>query len=372
MDSKPTAFNDNFSNKILKMRNNYIDTHSRERQIDRQIQLFIAGDMQPKVPEQVDKERINEYLNNPDFIAHLLRKMPHELHNLSEQFRNDKKYVVLAVEKDYTVLHNVSPEFKNDKEVITRAIKGSEFLYERGYKQPQGGNALQFASEELRNDKDLVLLAVKETGTAIRHASENLKQDTEVIKEALFNTKEAFQYLPHTFKDDKKFVLESIDQFVSQWLGPKGEQLGMSSNLPQPGSILAHVSDRLRDNKKVVLASIEHETEFSLKDVSERLQDDKEIVLKAIKKNSSNFKYASEDLRNDREVVYAAIKERDQNFDSKLLKYASEDLQKIVQEKGLKGLEEKPVSKLSSIINNISNIRDFTFGNESTNSNKYR
>ena len=44
----------------------------------------------------------------------------------------------------------------------------------------QDGDALQFASEELKNDKEFVLKAVSQNGDALKHASEELKNDIEI------------------------------------------------------------------------------------------------------------------------------------------------------------------------------------------------
>ena len=41
----------------------------------------------------------------------------------------------------------------------------------------QTGSALQYASETLKNDRDVVLAAVAQTGSALRYASETLKND---------------------------------------------------------------------------------------------------------------------------------------------------------------------------------------------------
>ena len=37
------------------------------------------------------------------------------------------------------------------------------------------GNALEYASDELRNDKEVVLAAVKDCGDALKYASDELK-----------------------------------------------------------------------------------------------------------------------------------------------------------------------------------------------------
>ena len=43
------------------------------------------------------------------------------------------------------------------------------------------GEALQFASDELRADKDVVMAAVKNDGEAFQYASDELKTDPEIL-----------------------------------------------------------------------------------------------------------------------------------------------------------------------------------------------
>lgn len=49
----------------------------------------------------------------------------------------------------------------------------------------QNGEALQFASERLNNDKDVVLEAIKQNGDAFRFASARFKDDKDVVLEAV-------------------------------------------------------------------------------------------------------------------------------------------------------------------------------------------
>ena len=56
-----------------------------------------------------------------------------------------------------------SDELKNDKNIVMEAVK-------------QYGGALYFASDELKNDKSIVMEAVKQDGSALDFASDELKK----------------------------------------------------------------------------------------------------------------------------------------------------------------------------------------------------
>ena len=56
---------------------------------------------------------------------------------------------------------------KNEKEVVLAAVK-------------QNGDALEYASEGMKNDKKVVLAALAQNGNALQFASEEMQNDKEV------------------------------------------------------------------------------------------------------------------------------------------------------------------------------------------------
>lgn len=108
---------------------------------------------------------------------------------------------------------------------------------------------LEFASDELRDDKEVVLEAVEKDGCSLRLASERLK-------------------------DDKEFLMSLVKK---------------------NGFSLYYASDRLKDDKEVVLEAIK--SGFSLYYASDRMKDDEEVVIEAVKKDCHSLRYASERLQ---------------------------------------------------------------------------
>jgi len=122
-----------------------------------------------------------------------------------------------------------------------------------------------------------------------------------------------------SLKDDKEFIIDLIDQCS--------------------GYIFKHVSEKLRDDRDVVISAItqsgvdyvydrmgmicryscvwDHRKEFLLEKelkeyqytvieyASQRLRSDKEIVLAAVKVDASAIEYCSEDLKMDKDIIDA-------------------------------------------------------------------
>lgn len=87
----------------------------------------------------------------------------------------NKNEFLEAVKNDGWALYHASKELRDDKQLILEAIKYDAYT------------SLVFASERLRNDKEVVLEAVKENGHALYCASDELKDNEEIVLEAIKN-----------------------------------------------------------------------------------------------------------------------------------------------------------------------------------------
>ena len=55
----------------------------------------------------------------------------------------------------------------------------------------QNGCALEYASDELKNDKEVVMIAVAQNGWALEYASDEMKSDKEVATAAVMQDERA-------------------------------------------------------------------------------------------------------------------------------------------------------------------------------------
>ena len=72
-----------------------------------------------------------------------------------------------AVSQNGLALEYATDEMKNDKDVVLAAVQNY-------------GRALEYASDELKNDKDVVMAAVRNDGAALGFASEEMKVDKDI------------------------------------------------------------------------------------------------------------------------------------------------------------------------------------------------
>lgn len=78
-------------------------------------------------------------------------------------------------------------------------------------KAGKAGSALAYVSEELRNDKDVVLAAVSNYGYALEYASKELCADKEVVLAAVRDNGYALEYASKELRADKDVVLAAVN-----------------------------------------------------------------------------------------------------------------------------------------------------------------
>lgn len=135
---------------------------------------------------------------------------------------------------------------------------------------------LQYASEELKSNPAVIRELITRFGTnIIQYASDELKKDKDFILE--FN---ALQYASEELKDDKEFIM----QFMQK------EGNGRH--------YVRDVSERLKQDREVVLATVKSSGEVLIF-VPDELKNDREIVIEAVKSNATAIAYIGEKLKED-------------------------------------------------------------------------
>jgi len=243
----------------------------------------------------------------------------------SEALRADKEVVMTAVVKNCLALQYASEALKADKEVVMQVV---EFY----------GSALQYASEALRADKEVVMKAVN-NGLALQYASEALKADKEVVMKAVKCDGMALQYASEALRADKEVVMKVVEKAISGVSGPQ-EQEYIDPKAFWP---LQHVSSRFKEDKECMKAVVEV-WGLALADASPAIRNDKEVVALAVAQNVWSFAYtgkavvlavvslvgealefASEALRADKEVVLAAVRQSEKALAHATIEEASKE-----------------------------------------------
>jgi len=176
-----------------------------------------------------------------------------DFEDLYDCWKEDKDVVLAAVKQYPAVLKVVDKCFKKDKEIILASMTNSGYI-----------GSLRYVDDSLKKDKEVAVTA---------------------IERSVFN----FDYLDPIFKKDKEFVMKVFEN------SKRGDE----------GYALEYLDDNLKTDKDVVLAAV-NATPDSIEYADNSLKADKEVVLAALLSPGDSYKFVDESLKNDKDVLLAA------------------------------------------------------------------
>lgn len=120
------------------------------------------------------------------------------------------------------------------------------------------------------------------------------------------------KYVSDALKNDKEVVMKSLEV---------------------DGAVLEDASESLQNDKEVVMFAVQvpyHGEDYALYYASNALQNDKDVVMASINNNGPSYELASEALRADPEVACMAIKKIREEMD-KTPQHAEMDLESFIE-----------------------------------------
>lgn len=160
-----------------------------------------------------------------------------------------------------------------------------------------------YLDKRWREDKDIVMFAVKRKGTLIQNASKELRADKEVALAAVENNSLALFFVSKDLKDDLEVVKTAlnIDDNLSIGGIRKGENIILASHLSYKTDALKYASKRIKNMPDVVFPILINNPKIFV-DISPSLKKDKKFIKKIMKQQIRIYPYLSEKLKNDKEL----------------------------------------------------------------------
>lgn len=232
-----------------------------------------------------------------DIQLKLLELNPSLLDRLDDNAKNDKEIVLFASLIDLDSFRYASSSLKDDGEFVKKIIKlcmTKPDLY---------SSILSEVSDNLKDDREVVLYAVRRDGTELQHASVRLQNDLQVVKEAMKSNLAAFKFASEAIKEDK--------QLISQVINLSGKNL-------------AWLNENYRNDMKFVEKILEEDVQY-VKFAGDTLRNNETFMLKVLERGKDNgyglLKFAGESLKNKLSFVKAAV-----DYDESNLAYIGENL----------------------------------------------
>ena len=272
-----------------------IETIKQTLEKDPSVIQYVKGSIQIKHPEIVESAirkdgRLIEYVQRtfrekPDLIDTALDTNPLALkYAIGDAITGNFNIVMKAVRKDGENLKYASDALKDNNQIVFEAVKHSD-------------SALQHASLRLRNDDEIVLAAVKRQGHQLMDASGRLQGDRNTVIEAVKNNHSALEFASKELRDDEGIIMTAIEYYTR-----KSRYITLSLKL------LNYASLELRDNKMIVSKAVGLNA-LELEYASDRLKQEKEIVLAAVKNDGRSLRFVSAPkIIDDQEIAMTAVK----------------------------------------------------------------
>lgn len=136
---------------------------------------------------------------------------------------------------------------------------------------------MEFAAEELRSDRDLVLEAVRSDAWALEFAAEPLRRDRSLVLEAVHCNVGALQLAAEELRRDRGLVGEAVHR---------------------SGAALRFAAEELRRDRDLVLVAVRSKG-GALRFAAEELRRDRDVVLEAVRCEGSALRFAAPELHDD-------------------------------------------------------------------------
>jgi hypothetical protein len=217
--------------------------------------------------------------NDRNILMLLANDTGFKLEDFPEWARDDKEIALIAVERSYNAFEHLSDRLRSDREVVIKALTCNSSY-----------NTISFVgTDELKNDLEILKLAVKGHKQAFGYIPEKWRTNRELIELVLaaeVAATSSFEYFPPEYRDNEEIAKKVVKD---------------------DASCFEYLSERLRNNKEIALLAVS-KSGMALREMPEMMLDDKDIVLAAL--SNDGWRYCdkiSDRLKNDIDVVLAAV-----------------------------------------------------------------
>lgn len=284
----------------------------------------------------------SELKNNKDFLIKVAEEAAANYEREEFDLDIDLYKIYDYCEDDNTIFMNANKELLKDREFVKKIISiiGEEFAYlENALTEEEDQDLLDKYLEDrelillssksydclrnvtdlnIKNDREFVTQLIINIPHNYRYISDNLKEDEQLFKLAVENScKEhiiyIFQYTSSKLQDDENLVLYMKDiycdiRYISERLRDDKE-IVMQINGKENSNLFPYLSERLKDDIDVVRKFVIEGSAINLEGVSKRLMDEEEIAQFICDNRGYKFQYLSERLRNTFEIAKKCVDE---------------------------------------------------------------
>lgn len=142
------------------------------------------------------QENYYKLVDDEKFVLDRVKQEGQILRYALDHFKDNKKIVLAAVKNDGLALRSASSRLQNDEEVVMSAVS-------------QAGQAIEYANERFWSERKTMLTVVQTYGYGLfAHGSDELKEDKELVLEAVKNNSYVLEYVSDSLRNQLKLEIE--------------------------------------------------------------------------------------------------------------------------------------------------------------------
>lgn len=146
-----------------------------------------------------------EIRNNVDFMKSAIILHPELIMYAGDVVGNNYEFAEFIVRVDGKYLRYLSGELRNNKDIVKLAVCNGYWYYTP--------TSFEFASDELKNNKEFVLELLDVSPSIYEYVSIELKNDHDVTIAAIIKDSLNLTRMPEKFKTDKEFLKDLVRKY---------------------------------------------------------------------------------------------------------------------------------------------------------------
>lgn len=139
-----------------------------------------------------------ELKDNKDFMYYLIKDFCYPLEHTSKKMRNNRDIVNKAIKNGYKEFMHASPRLRGDKEIVLLSLNYG------------GDDTLIHASNAIRKDRDFILNCFKDFGCLAYKIPEMLNNDRDLVYCAVKSWGGNLRYVSKELRDEKELALIAL------------------------------------------------------------------------------------------------------------------------------------------------------------------
>lgn len=244
----------------------------------------------------IETKILEKFNNNKEYFLEILKLEPYYIYYASDILKDDIDVVLVAIEQNGYLIKNASERLRNNQDIALKAITNNVHGFNfLGKKLMFDLDFISKTFKALRKNKDSIIELQKILIDIV-----DIRSDRNIVLEILSqknNTKLSFDYLNKLLNTTKLFINDEIIMNKAILIVPKCFQF---------------LGKNLKNNEEFIFNILNNKNKDSyeiFKFIDEKLKSNKKFIKEMAKENIQILEFIDKDLKNNNKFMLELIKD---------------------------------------------------------------